>query len=1149
MATQENLELVPQEELNKLRELDSLLSQNISKIEKLSTSSVNLIKVLNNQNISYSDLNNAIGEQTKIEKDLATIQQEKTKIENEIERVRKRVLAAQTAEGRELEKYRQQLRQVNQENRLRTQQDTAAAGSTVQLTARLKELTAQYKALSAEARKGSIGKGLLSEINLVKDQISGANSGLTSFTSGLSKGIPIIGKFFAAFSAFSIIKSAANTIIEFEQANSELAAILGTNSEGIQDLTRDAERFGSTTRFTASQVTNLQTELARLGFTQREIRDSTEAVLLFAQATGSTLANAAQLTGSTLRAFNANTRETTRFVSAMAVATTNSALNFQYLDSALSTVAPVANAFNFSIEDTIALLGTLANAGFNASTAATATRNILLNLADSNGALAQRLGTTVSSADDLVKALITLRDSGVDLNETLELTDRRSVAAFNAFLDQAEGITTLRDSITDANDDFRQIAETMDNNVRGAIYGLQSAWEGFILSFSESKGVIKSTIDLLAQGIRYVTSIMRDVDQIDRDLAETRAERIRQRNKELNVEENYANEISRIYNQLVEDGINAAEANEIAIERVTSGLISNLEAVEGEISALMENYSEYNFPLRERLAEASAEAIVLKERIDALNSLQFAPVNNQSSTRTQGLSEKDAEKARREAERAERERLAQQRKAIQEETQLIRFRATVEAEANSEILRNNLESYEARRQAAENYYTVMSKAIEDARKEQLKQEDLSTTAITLINEKADYELVKLEKDKNKKLLDLDKEYLNAQKSQLDQYRQSELQSLKIQQTEEETLLLQSYASGEISKEEFEAKKLDLQKEYGKRRFDVELEGFNQLAQLYIKDVQEYEKYLQSIAQLRADYEKEQAEQSAKTADEAEKAQEAAARRLQRALTQLASQLNRTVFSLIDARLERQLQAIDTEMKEFSEAYNKRIELIKEQEEAGLISSDEANAQRRFYAQEEEARQEQLNEQRNKILREQAKNDKAQALIDAAINTAVAVTAALKAGPIAGPILAAVVAATGAAQIAAISAQPLPQYAEGTADHPGGLAIVGDGGKSELIQTPSGQLYKTPSVPTVVDLPKHAEVFPDFGKEMNRINQANMQSVVYLNDGKQVQLLGKSNLYLKASIDSQSRLVKLQAENNRILNRSSIFNIANSEKRN
>ncbi|MCM3030389.1 phage tail tape measure protein [Niallia sp. MER 6] len=58
---------------------------------------------------------------------------------------------------------------------------------------------------------------------------------------------------------------------------------------------------------------------------------------------------------------------------------------------------------------------------------------------------------------------------------------------------------------------------------------------------------------------------------------------------------------------------------------------------------------------------------------------------------------------------------------------------------------------------------------------------------------------------------------------------------------------------------------------------------------------------------------------------------------------------------------------------------------------------------------------------------------------------------------------------------------VPQYANGTSGHPGGLAVVGDGkgsnAGSELIKTPDGKQFLSPSSPSLVNLPKGTEVIP------------------------------------------------------------------------
>lgn len=300
----------------------------------------------------------------------------------------------------------------------------------------------------------------------------------------------------------SAVSTAVKKIAEFEQANANLATILGKSTKDIAGLTRSAKHLGETTEYTASQVTSLQTELAKLGFQEATITGMQKSVLNFATAVGADLGEAAALAGATLRMFDLRASDTEETLGMMALATNKSALNFSYLQAALSTVGPVAKTFGFSVKDTVTLLGTLANAGFDASSAATATRNILLNLADANGKLAQKLGGSVRDFNGLMTALSDLNKQGVDLAETLDLTDKRSVAAFNQFLTGAESAKALSGELSNVKGELERIAEQRLDTVEGSVKKLQSAWEGFTLSMSNSKGVMKSVIDFFTECIK-----------------------------------------------------------------------------------------------------------------------------------------------------------------------------------------------------------------------------------------------------------------------------------------------------------------------------------------------------------------------------------------------------------------------------------------------------------------------------------------------------------------------------------------------------------------------------------------------------------------------------------------------------------------------
>ena len=62
-----------------------------------------------------------------------------------------------------------------------------------------------------------------------------------------------------------------------------------------------------------------------------------------------------------------------------------------------------------------------------------------------------------------------------------------------------------------------------------------------------------------------------------------------------------------------------------------------------------------------------------------------------------------------------------------------------------------------------------------------------------------------------------------------------------------------------------------------------------------------------------------------------------------------------------------------------------------------------------------------------------------------------------------------------------AAQTIPYFKDGTDNSPEGLAIVGDGGKKELIVMPSGKWFVSPDKPTPAYLEAGSKVYPDINK--------------------------------------------------------------------
>lgn len=400
-------------------------------------------------------------------------------------------------------------------------------------TVQYRKLAQEYDKVTTAAKRGD------KQLKTLDETVGDNFRSVGDYKKSLEGLKSILLSLMGAFSAVQVIRGGIDIVVDFDQAQGDLQAISGQTEEDLADLTTQAKRLGETTQFSATQVTQLQVELAKLGFTNQQISDSTGAVADFAAATGAGIPEAAALAGSSLRAFNLDASEMDRVVSTLGVATTKSALDFQKLETGLSTVAPVAKAFGFSIEDTTALLGQLANSGFDASSSATATRNILLNLADANGQLAKELkqpienieefadkmGITideakkleksfkdpVKTADDLAVRLQVLQHRGIDLASALELTDARSVAAFQTFIDGAGSLVELRDSISGANEELEDMAEKRLDTIAGQATLLASAWEGLILKINEGSGAgetVKNLLGFLAENLGTVVSIM-----------------------------------------------------------------------------------------------------------------------------------------------------------------------------------------------------------------------------------------------------------------------------------------------------------------------------------------------------------------------------------------------------------------------------------------------------------------------------------------------------------------------------------------------------------------------------------------------------------------------------------------------------------------
>lgn len=926
-------------------------------------------------------------------------------------------------------------------------------------------------------------------------------------------------------------KKGITTAIDFQAANSKLAAILGTTAKETKGLQLSARELGATTSYTAAEATNLQVELAKLGFTAQEIQQSTKYVLRFAQATGAELPEAAALAGASLRMFNADATESERYVSAMAVATTKSALSFSDLQTAMPIAGSVASTLGFEIEDVLALLGRLADAGVDASSAGTATRNILLNLADGGGKLNQALGGNIKTLDDFIEGLKNAENNGMELAEMLEITDKRSVNAFANFVKGADKIDSLRESITGVSGELEKMADEMSNNTAGSLKSLSSAWDEMMLTIYGSTGALKTFVDGVTLAVRDLTKLLKS----EKEIAEETVNIAKGRNAGKEDYQRDIDAIERKKSAMIAAGEKETEAVKAATEEQQRIVREALDAEIKMRDEVAEKYQKALSILEDDNASRAVKKMAKKnlEKYTEEYSSLISSVNileqrmgKMSRNLEKKASNGDKDKNLTDAQKKELEKLREEQLRIEQKYEEVRLEIMddgLEKELGkmrlsytqriAEIKGNSRKENEIREMLAEE----MQKAISEKEVSYYLNEEKKKTELSLASAKKNSEE---ERRLRIQLIDLEEEAeINAMKGRFEnleqvqaKYEQKRIEEeeryagVRLKKIQEEAAAESIYRTaaykesmqeveierekGLISEEEYDRKRMELSVGYAKEQARESMNLIEE--QMRIENLSE-----EQITDLKKKHAEAEIALAEAVRDAEIKAVKQAAEEQKRHIASLGNMIKQTMEfvnafgELGGALYEARISKVEKAMEENEDKGEEEMERIEALEERGAISTEEAEARKRAAEEKTAKKNEELERKKAKLQEKQAKLNKAINVAGIISGTALAVINALQTKPFipAGLAAAVVAGSMGAVQLATALATPIPKYAKGTDEHQGGLAIVGDGGVSETVITRKG-VYITPDVPTLVDMPKGAQVIP-YEVNLNRMkNNAN-----------------------------------------------------------
>lgn len=257
---------------------------------------------------------------------------------------------------------------------------------------------------------------------------------------------------------------------DFESAMSSVKALSGASAEEFQQLSDMAKRMGETTKYTASESADAFGYMALAGWNTQEMLSGIEPILKLATAASMDLGQASDIVTDYLTAFGLTAQDASKFVDQMAYAMANSNTDVTQLGEAYKNCAATANSLGYSVEDTTAVLMTMANAGVKGGEAGTALNAVMTRLATDTKGCATALseyGVNVYDAQGNMQSLASILNGVSEAWGTLTDEQQASLAKTIAGTNQYSAFQTIMNGCGEAaaktGQSFNDYASALEN--------------------------------------------------------------------------------------------------------------------------------------------------------------------------------------------------------------------------------------------------------------------------------------------------------------------------------------------------------------------------------------------------------------------------------------------------------------------------------------------------------------------------------------------------------------------------------------------------------------------------------------------------------------------------------------------------------------
>lgn len=289
----------------------------------------------------------------------------------------------------------------------------------------------------------------------VGNNITGIGKSMTSVGSTLTKSatVPLLGIGTAGLKVAS----------DFDSAMSGVKAISGATGEEFDALRAKAIELGGSTAFSANEVAEAMTEMAKAGWDSQQILDGMSGVLDAAAASGENLGTVSTIVADAMTGFGMEAKESTRVADLLTQAANSGTIGINDLGESFKYIAPVAGSMGLSIEDITTALSAMSQSGIKGSQAGTSLRGMLTRMVkptDQVAAAMDELGITLTNSDGSFKSLDQILS---EMRGSFSgLTDEQKTN-YAATLAGQEGMSGLLSLLNMSQEEYDEIAASMDN--------------------------------------------------------------------------------------------------------------------------------------------------------------------------------------------------------------------------------------------------------------------------------------------------------------------------------------------------------------------------------------------------------------------------------------------------------------------------------------------------------------------------------------------------------------------------------------------------------------------------------------------------------------------------------------------------------------